>query len=472
MPDPLPPVPPGQALDAWRNWKPEHQARALELLKDTQRKAWRPFYCTLPGCDGSPHGDWAWHHARPEQRPPRWWADWLTFCVKGGRGGGKTRTCSEITHRVTGLTGRIALVAATGWDLRETVVEGESGLLATAPPGQAPQWEPSKKKLTWPNGAIAQGFSAEEPDRLRGPQFGFAWLDEPAHFDLVTDVWDTLLLALRLGRAPKVVCSTTPLPTKWMKALVADPLTVTSNPTTYSNLANLADTFAAQILTRYEGTRKGRQELYGEILPDIAGALWRYDMLAWVPEPPPLDRIVIGVDPAGTKNKRSDETGIVAVGAAGRNLYILADVSGKYSPAEWAGAAHRLAASLLADAIVAEKNYGGDMVRHTLANSGHDGVRVKDVTSRRGKEIRAEPIVALFEQGRVFLVGKPGAMEALEDEMCTWVPGKGASPNRVDALVHAATELNRYGAPASIASAATVLAHLSSPTNRHLHAVG
>jgi phage terminase large subunit-like protein len=472
MPPKLAGVPAGQQLDAWRNWKPEYQDRALELLKEAERNAWRPFYCTLAHCTGEPHGDWAWRHARPEQRPPRWWGDWLTFCVKGGRGGGKTRTGAEITHRVTAITGRIALVAATGWDLRETMVEGVSGLLATAAPGQCPQWEPSKKKLTWPNGCIAQGFSAEEPDRLRGPQFGFAWLDEPAHYDLVEDVWDTLLLGLRLGRAPKVVCSTTPLPTKWMKTLIADPVTQVTNPTTYSNLSNLSGTFASQILGRYEGTRKGRQELYGEILPDVAGALWRYDMLTWVPEPPELERIVIGVDPAGTKNKRSDETGIIAVGVAGRDLYVLADSSGKYSPAEWAGAAHRLADSLLADAIVAEKNYGGDMVRHTLQSAGHEGVRVKDVTSRRGKEIRAEPIVALFEQGRVHLVGRPGLMEALEDEMCLWVPGKGPSPNRVDALVHAATELNRYGAPASLAAPASVLAHLSSPTNRHLHAVG
>lgn len=446
-------------LDEYRNWKPESQARALELLKEHENSTWRAFYCLDPECDGNPHGEWNWQHARTDQRPPHWWADWLVWLLKGGRGSGKTRTGSEVTHRATDATPRVGLIAATGPDLREIMVEGESGILATAPPGKRPLWEPSRKKLTWPNGCIGQGFSAEEPDRLRGPEHGFVWADEPAHWDLAQACWDNMLLGLRVKRGingqpikPKVVATTTPKPTQFMKDLITDTRTVTHTVSTYANLINLAPEFRDTILNKYEGTRTGRQELYGEVLEDVEGALWNWEMFHHTDNPPAMARIVVGVDPAGSVNKKSDETGIITVGVGhDKNLYVFADATGKYSPAGWASRAHAEHDMFKADAIVAEKNYGGDMVKHTLESSGHPA-RVILAESRRGKELRAEPIVALYEKGRVFHVGKPGDLAQLEEEQTTWVPGEGSSPNRVDALVHACTELAKIAMPAQIAN--------------------
>jgi phage terminase large subunit-like protein len=350
------------------------------------------------------------------------------------------------------------------------MVEGVSGILECSPPGKRPLWEPSKKRLTWPNGCIAQGFSAEEPDRLRGPQFGHVWTDEPAHYPLIRQTWDNILFGLRMGRAPKVIATTTPKPTKWVKETMKDPLTVVHRASTYANITNLADTFKAIVINRYEGTRLGRQELHGEVLEDIEGALWTWDMFQWIAEPPPLIRIVVGVDPAGTANLKSDETGIIAVGiGADKNLYVLDDSSGRYSPAGWAGRANSLYEDLSADAIVPEKNYGGEMVKHTLETSGYGGARIILVNSRRGKALRAEPIVALYEKHRVFHVGKQGDLALLEDEQTTWVPGEGDSPNRVDALVHACTELAKNVMPAAIANPNDLLRQ--TPTARHLHAV-
>jgi phage terminase large subunit-like protein len=476
MPSPTPPHLPAVGLDEYRNWRPESQARALELLKEREQATWRPFYCLDADCDGDPHDDWDWQHARADQRPPDWWLDWLVWLLKGGRGSGKTRTGSEVTHRAINATPRVALVAATGPDLREIMVEGESGILATAKPGQRPLWEPSRKKLTWPNGCIGQGFSAEEPDRLRGPEHGFAWADEPAHWDLAKQCWDNLLLGLRIGKAPKVVATTTPKPTPFMRDLITDNRTITHTVSTYANLANLAPTFRDTILARYEGTRTGRQELHGEVLEDVEGALWTWEMFRHIEaEPSDMVRIVVGVDPAGSTNKKSDETGIITVGISpAHDLFVFADATGKYSPAGWAGRANGEYEQFRADAIVPEKNYGGDMVRHTLESSGYHGARIIMADSRRGKELRAEPIVALYEKGRVFHVGKPGDLAELEDEMTTWVPGEGASPNRVDALVHAATELAKVVMPAMIADPNRLLTGRRVPdsaTDRHLRVV-
>lgn len=454
-------------IGEYRNWKPDTQAQALELLQEAAATHWKPFFCPNVMCDGHPHDGWAWEHARADQRPPPWSDPWLTLLLSGGRGSGKTRAGSEITHRVTKSTPRLALIAATGPDLRDTMVEGVSGILACSPPGKRPDWEPSKKKLTWPNGCIAQGFSAEEPDRLRGPQYGFAWADEPAHYDLAKDVWDNMLFGLRIGR-PKAIATSTPKPTRWMKELIANPSTVTHRVSTYANLVNLADTFKEVILNRYEGTRLGRQELHGELLEDVEGAMWTWDMFAWVDEPPPLTRIVVGVDPAGTATKASDETGIIVVGiSAAKDLYVMHDASGRYSPAVWAQKANSAYEDFSADAIVPEKNYGGDMVKHTLESSGYRGAHIILVTSRRGKAIRAEPIVALYEKHRVFHVGKRGDLSELEDELTSWVPGEGDSPNRLDALVHACTELAKRSMPAAIANP-NKITHRFTP---HLHSV-
>lgn len=446
-----------QNLGEYKYWKPEHQQRALDLLRERGRKNWKPFYCSDTFCDGHAHGDWDFEHARRDQRPPRWSADWLVWLLSGGRGSGKTRTGSEVTHRVSEKVGRIALIASTGPDFRSTMVEGVSGILATSPPGKMPLFEPSKKTLTWPNGCVAQGFSAEEPDRLRGPQHGFVWGDEPAHWPLVNEVWDQMLFGLRIGTDPKVIATSTPKPTKWMKGLVKDPMTIVQRVSTYENLANLSPTYKRVVMDRYEGTRLGRQELHGEILEDVEGAMWQWEMLQHVAETevPDLVRIVVGVDPAGTANKRSDETGIITVGvSAGKNIYVMRDVSGKYSPDGWATRTNGEYDFWGADVIVPEKNYGGDMVRKTLESSGYSGARIKPVTSRRGKSIRAEPIVALYEKARVFHVG---AFEKLEDEMTTWVPGEGDSPNRVDALVHAITEIAQVAFPTMVANPNEIL---------------
>jgi phage terminase large subunit-like protein len=446
------------ALAEWRNWNPDAQRKAIELFETHTTSTWRPFFCPHRTCDGRPHDEWAWNHARADQHPPPWTANWLVLLLSGGRGSGKTRTGSEVTHQVVNHTSRIALIGATGPDLRDTMVEGVSGILATAPPGQRPLWEPSKKRLTWPNGCVGQGFSAEEPDRLRGPQEGFIWGDEPAHWDLVDQVWTNALLGLRFGSNPKAILTSTPKPTKWMKALIKDPLTVTHRVSTYANLDNLADTFRATVLERYEGTRLGRQELHGEVLEDVEGALWNWDMIHWIPEAPPLTRVVVGVDPAGTANAKSDETGIITVGiGADKCLYVLADDTGRYTPHGWGSRANAAYETHSADAIVPEKNFGNDMVRFTLENAGFTGARIKPVNSRRGKSIRAEPIVALYEKQRVFHVGKQGDLAELEDELTTWVPGVGDSPNRVDALVHACTELARHSMPAQISDPNQVL---------------
>ena len=438
-------------LGAYRQWSPDAQARALELLREHEETAWRPFFCPILDCNGHPHGSWEWEHARVDQRPPPWTAEWLLLLLLGGRGGGKTRTGAEVTHRASAHVPRMALIAPTGPDLRDTMVEGLSGILATSPPGKRPLWEPSKKKLTWPNGCIGQGFSAEEPDRLRGPAHEFAWLDEPCFYPAPIDAWDNLMFGMRVGN-PKVVATTTPKPITWLKDRIAEGGTVLHRASTYDNLANLAPVFARRVLAKYEGTRLGRQELHGEILEDVDGALWSWDWLHWVDEAPDLVRIVVGVDPAGSAHAKSDETGIVTVGiGADKNLYVLDDSSGRYSPALWAARANGVYEDFAADAIVPEKNYGGDMVKHTLESSGYRGARIIPVTSRRGKVIRAEPVAALYERGRVFHVGKQGDLTDLENELTQWVPGN-ESPNRLDALVHAATELAKQSMPAEIAN--------------------
>jgi phage terminase large subunit-like protein len=524
MPDPTPPnVPDSDVLNAFRYWKPEVQERALDLLKQREHAPWRPFYCPDKHCNGQPHvvaegmkaectskagyhiwqpasealniweceecatkgtpinEEWLWPHARWDQRPPRWSDDWLYWFLSGGRGSGKTRTGAEVTHRVTDRTPRIILIAPTGPDLRETMVEGISGLQATAPPDKMPTWEPSKKKLTWPNGCIAQGFSAEEPDRLRGPQSGFIWCDEPAFYPDTQSVWDNMLFGLRVkgvkGFSPKVVATTTPKPTKWMKATLADAHTVVHRVSSYANIGNLDDIYRKVILPKYEGTRLGQQELHGELLEDVEGALWQWEMIQWIEDAPQLQRIVVAVDPAGSVNKDSDETGIIVVGIGfDKNLYVLADLTGTYSPAKWADKSVAAHEDYSADAIVAEKNYGGDMVRNTLENAKVPTAirpRVLPVNSRRGKALRAEPVVALYEKQRVFHVGRRGDLLALEEEQTSWVPGEGASPNRVDALVHGITELAKEILPAAVANPNDLRGRYVSSTgaDRHLRLI-
>lgn len=425
--------------DAYRNWTPAAQARALAALQAQRDDNWRPFYCGDRTCNGLPHDEWTWNHARSDQYPPTD-LDYLTWAITSGRGAGKTRTGAELTHQMTEVTGRIAIVGATGADVRDTMLEGESGIISIARPDRRPKYEPSKRRLTWPNGCVATTFSGEEPDRLRGPEHGYGWLDEPAHWALIQECWDNLLFGLRIGRKPRVLITTTPKPRPWLKALLKDPRTIHTVTSTYANLDNLAPTYADTVISRYEGTRLGRQELHGELLEDVEGALWTYDMIEpdRVPQAPPMQRVVIGVDPAGGATKSNDETGIIVCGVAAGHLYVLADRSGRFSPYGWAQAVDAAFEEFGADAVVAETNYGGEMVTANLRNAGFPK-RVIGVNSRRGKAIRAEPIVGIYEQHKVHHVG---IFTELEDQLTSWQPYEDRdSPDRLDALVHAATNL-------------------------------
>jgi phage terminase large subunit-like protein len=427
-------------------WSPEARQQAAAMVEDLVQGRRRAWYCAVPGrtCDGRPHKGYPYPHARGDQWPPPG-ADWFTWFLSGGRGSGKTRTGAEYARRMSERVGRMALIAPTGADVRDTMIEGESGLqYVCSVAGQGMKWEPSKRRITFDNGCIATTFSAEEPDRLRGPQHGFAWLDEPAHMPLIEEVWSNLMFGLRLGQRPHVVLTSTPLPTKWVRDIQGREKTRVVRVSTYANLDNLAPNFKEEVVAAYEGTRKGRQELYGELLLDVEGAQWQEEWLQRWPREQPLpelDRIVVAIDPAGSQNKRSDETGIVAAGRQGKHGYVLKDASGKYSPQGWARMALSLYRDMEADAIIAEKNFGGDMVRKVIETEAEAmGITPRIIVKQamRSKALRAEPIVGLYEQSRVW---HSGDLAELETEMLTWVPGEGASPNRVDALVWALDDL-------------------------------
>lgn len=440
---------------SYRTWTPAAQEKALRRVQEMTAKTWRPFYCPLPDCDGRPHGDWEWNHARNDQRPPSD-PDWLVWLLMSGRGTGKTRTGTEFIHKASKKLPRIALIAGTATDAREVMLEGESGILTIAPPNHRPLYEPSKKRLTWPNGSIATIFSAEEPDRLRGPEHYLAWLDEPAHWPLVQECWDNLLFGLRLGAKPRIICTTTPKARPWLKDLIADERTRKVSVSTYTNLDNLSPVFAERVIARFEGTRLGRQELHGELLTDVEGALWSWEMIEEhrVEEAPKrFERIVVGIDPAGSHKKSSDETGIVVAGVHEGEGYVLDDVSGRYTPSEWARHAERMYEKWSADAFVVERNFGGDMVEENMRNHGITG-RIIETTSSRGKELRAEPVVGLYEQGKVHHVNVSDRLNELEEQMTEWVPGDrhSRSPDRVDALVFCITELVRHREPATVSS--------------------
>lgn len=459
--------PPGIDPEAWKQWDESSKKKLLDALALAEKKKYG-WYCQRGRiCDGEPHDGFDYPHARGDQWPPEG-TDWFCWLLKGGRGSGKTRSGAEWIRKLSERMPRVSIIGPTWSHVRDVMVEGESGLLVVFErAGVTATWEPSKRKITIPcacplrentgavrhkKGHIIQVFTGEEPDRLRGPVHWAVWLDEPAHIALIEDVWDMMLLGLRGGKRPLVLCTTTPLPTKWMKTLVAEPDTVAVTVSTYANIKNLAATFRKNVLKKYEGTRLGRQELHGEILEDVEGALWQWD---WITDNrdnqgmtfADMDRIVIGIDPAGTSSKKRDKTGIIVVGIRGEDFYVFADGTDHYTPEGWAKKAWKLFDKFMADKIVAEKNYGGEMVLSTLRNARRNGP-VDLVTSRRGKELRAEPISALYEQGRVHHVG---IFKDLEEQMTQWVPGIGDSPDRVDALVHAITALNKGGGPANIA---------------------
>jgi phage terminase large subunit-like protein len=386
--------------------------------------------------------------SRLAQLPPG--GDWLTWLILGGRGAGKTRAGAEWVRALATAkppqAERIALVGETFHDAREVMIEGVSGLLTIHEQGERPEWQSSRRRLVWQNGVIAQAFSAEDPEALRGPQFSAAWSDEIAKWRKGEAAWDMLQFGLRLGARPRQVVTTTPRPVPLIRRLVADERTAITRMTTRQNLANLAPAFLATVVARYIGTRLGRQELDGELIDDRPDALWRRGEIeaARVARAPELARIVVAVDPPASR--RSGRCGIVAAGADRAGFgYVLADATTEGArPAEWAAVALALYRRLDADALVAEVNQGGDMVAAVIREVDA-GVPVREVRARGGKWLRAEPVAALYEQGRVRHVG---TLPALEDEMCDFgLDGlsAGRSPDRLDALVWALSALMLEG---------------------------
>ena len=379
--------------------------------------------------------------ARPQQLPPEGqWRVWL--CI-AGRGWGKSFVgagwlCEQaLLHPDT----EWAVVAPTFTDVRRTCVEGPSGIIKSLMPGQLEFYNRSNGQITLANGSKIHMISADEPDRARGLNLSGAWLDEFAAWRY-EETWTAgLAPALRIGN-PQVVITTTPRPTKLIKEFVnrTDGSVVVTRGSTFDNAANLSEAALAELRNRYEGTRIGRQELYGEILTDTPGALWTLDMIesARIKEAPDFVRIVVAIDPATTSGENADETGIVCVakGSDGRG-YVLADRSCRDTPSGWAHRAIALFHEMGADRIVAEKNQGGDMVELTI-RSVEPTIPFKGIVAKQGKRLRAEPIAALYEQGRVSHVG---VFDTLEDQMTGWLPDSGYSPDRLDALVHGLAEL-------------------------------
>jgi predicted phage terminase large subunit-like protein len=382
--------------------------------------------------------------ARENQLPPD--GDWLTWLILAGRGFGKTRAGAEWVQENVPRYGRWILAGATAGDLRDIMIEGESGILAIAREPFRPRYEPSKSRLTWPNGSVALLLSADEPERFRGKQAEAAWLDEVAAWRY-PEAFVQLQMGLRLGPSPRQVITTTPRPTPIIRELIADSTTVVTGGSTYENRANLAPKFFEQVIRRYEGTRIGRQELHAELLTDVEGALWTLAMLdhrkppmvpakdGWVPD---MLRVVVAIDPAVTNTEGSDETGIIVAGLGhdGRG-YILADRSTKASPNDWARRAIAAYDEFGADRIVAEVNNGGDLVESVL-RTVRPTIPYRAVHASKGKRTRAEPVSALYEQKRVSHVD---TFAVLEDQLTTWEPEAGDSPDRLDALVWALTDL-------------------------------
>lgn len=388
--------------------------------------------------------DWRFW-ARPEQVAPD--GDWLTWVINAGRGFGKTRAGSEwVREQVLAGRQRIALIGETYKDLVEVMCYGDSGIASVFPDHQKPKIVTNPMvQITFHTGAIALGYNATQPSQLRGPQFDAAWCDELAKWAKARDTWDMLQFGLRLGDRPQVLVTTTPRPIPVLKEIIADPSTVMTKGSTFDNAGNLAASFIDKIRKRYEGTRLGRQELNAEMLDDLPGALWTRPMFDdhRITELPDMQRIVVAVDPSGTAGEgdNGDSIGIIVAGKGvdGRG-YVLADRTCKLSPDGWGKRAVAAYREYGADRIVAERNFGGAMVEHVIRTVDR-AVSYREVTASRGKVARAEPIAALYEQGRVSHVA---GLAEVEDQMCQFGPdgfiGEG-SPDRADALVWALTEL-------------------------------
>jgi phage terminase large subunit-like protein len=417
---------------------PEQQALALQGF-DPERLQW----------------DWSFW-GRPEQQRPEG-DDWNIWLYLAGRGAGKTRTAAEWIREEAKYTNkgqiRFALVARTAADVRDVIVEGESGIINVTPPSERPLYEPSKRRLTWPNGNTATCFTADEPDSLRGPQFTHAWGDEVAAWRQTPDAagmtaFDNLRVGTRLGANPKIVVTTTPKRVPLLYALMAEAektgKVVITRGSTMDNQGNLSNAYLDAIKGVYEGTRLAQQELYGEMLSDVEGALWTPDLIdrnreSQLPMGTPLR--VVAVDPSVAENPR-DECGIVVCASTGerdlykRNSWVLEDATVHGSPDVWANKVVQMARKWGCP-VVAEVNQGGALVRNAI-NTIDPSIKVLEVHSKYGKALRAEPITLAYEQGRVHHVNY---LADLESQMISWIPGEGKSPDRVDALVHALTAL-------------------------------
>lgn len=432
-----------------------------QALLEREKELLNRWACDVPDCDGLPHEGWLHKHARAKQREP---VDYAIWCLITGRGFGKTKTGSETTKKWTQETRQklhIAVIGKTERETRNICFEGPAGLLSVIRPKYIARDGYHRTSgdisLTLTNGCTFRAFSSEKSEALRGYAFDGAWLDEYASWRVEQglDCWDNLWFALREARDPHVLVTTTPRNLPHVKQAMAQ-ADVLTRGSLLDNRANLSERAIEQILKKYQGTRLGRQELEGELIEDVEGALWTWQMIEenrYKGELkdllPGIWRIVVGVDPAGTSNKTSDETGIVVVGIGGSrsrpDYYVLEDVSGRYSPDQWAKMAVVMYDKWGADHIVAEVNYGGEMVAATLSHQD-SRVPVKQVRATRGKHIRAEPIAALYEQGRFHHLAAqiPGkSLAQLEDQLTSWTPfDTSYSPDRLDALVWAGTELS------------------------------
>lgn len=435
---------------------PERKLEALRRATELKPFQWA---CGVPGCDGLPHrgnllSAMPHRHARAQQIAPR--GDWYAWLLMAGRGMGKTRSGAEWAkgRAMAEENHRVAVIAPSFGAGRDICIEGESGLLAILPKNVIRKWNRSIGELILTNGAMFKLFGTDkllDAEKLRGFQFHTAWFEELGTQVHGQTAWDMLTFGLRLGNDPRVVVTFTPRPIKLIKKLLKDPDIVVTRGSTYDNAHNLAPAMLQRTKSQYEGTNLGRQELYGELLDAAKGALWTPDMLDQrQPMAPPLVRVVVAVDPAGTAKRTSDLTGIIVAGidTAGL-LWVLADKSGRYSPEEWRQVVCTAYEDYAADCVVGEVNFGADMVRSTM-RAGPNPPPFKSVTASRGKALRATPVVGLYEQGRVWSVGTHAD---LEQQMTSWIPPgrfdeqgdpiapSTESPDRMDALVWGITDL-------------------------------
>lgn len=420
-----------------------------------------PWLCDRPECDGLPHAGRRNRHARTAQRPPDW--DWDVWMALAGRGWGKTRTGAEWAidmARTLGEGSRGALIGPTAESTRDVLVKGESGILACAPATFRPEYYPSRRELIYPNGAIQTLYSAEEPDRLRGPQHHYGWFDELAAWKKLREAWDMAQLGMRLGDHPQIFITTTPRPLSLIKELLKDPACAVTRGSTYDNLDNLAPTFRRAVIAKYEGTTLGRQELDAEVLDDLPGALVARAVIERnrVEANPGMLLRGVSVDPAGTG--AGDEAGIVAGGrgADGRD-YLTHDVSAKLSARDTAVRAWELFYETDADVLIYEDNLGKQWVRETLLSVHRELYpdqaepydKLAPVTATVGKQLRAQPVAMRYEQNRVSHVG---VLLELEDQFTTWIPEEDSkSPDRVDAAVHLITYMMRRFDRGSVSAA-------------------